>query len=136
MADKIELEIVTPEGQVFSGKVDGVTIPGSVGYLGILPGHAPLVTELKIGVISCQADNSESRLFCAWGFAEILGNKVSILADQVEKPEDIDVEAARADKVRAQSILDAKADDSDFQEAVNLLDAANARLEVAGKTIK
>ena len=54
----------------------------------------------------------------------------------MEKPEDIDVEAARADKVRAQSILDAKADDSDFQEAVNLLDAANARLEVAGKTIK
>lgn len=132
MADKIELEIVTPEGQIFSGKVDGVTIPGSIGYLGILPGHAPLVTELKIGVISCQADNSESRFFCAWGFAEILGDKVSILADQVEKPEDIDVEAARADKVRAQSVLDAKADDSDFQEAVNLLDAANTRLEVAG----
>ena len=132
MADKIELEIVTPEGQVFSGNVDGVTIPSSAGYLGILPGHAPLVTELKIGVITCRIDNSESRLFCAWGFAEILGNKVSILADQVQKPEDIDVEAARADKVKAQSILDAKADDSDFQEAINLLEAANARLEVAG----
>ncbi len=132
MADKIELEIVTPNGQVFSGKVDGVTIPAAGGYLGILPGHAPLVTELQIGVISYLADNSENRLFCAWGFAEILGNRVSILADEVEKPGDIDVEAARADKARAQSILDAKEDDADFQEANNLLAAANARLEVAG----
>ena len=78
MADKIELEIVTPNGLVFSGKVDGVTIPGTGGYLGILPGHAPLVTELQIGVITYLADNAESRLFCAWGFAEILGNQVSI----------------------------------------------------------
>lgn len=132
MADKIELEIVTPDGLVFSGKVDGVTIPGIAGYLGILPGHAPLVTELQIGVITCLVDGSENRLFCAWGFAEILGNRVSILADQVEKPGKIDIEAAKADRAKAQSILDTKDEGSDFQEAVNLLAAANARLEVAG----
>ncbi len=132
MADKIELEIVTPDGQVFAGKVDGITIPGSSGYLGILPGHAPLATELRIGVITIRVDNSESRLFCAWGFAEILGDRVSILADRVEKPEEIDVEAAREDKARAQAILDAKDEDADFQEALNLLDAANSRLEIAG----
>ncbi len=132
MADKIELEIVTPNGQVFSGKVDGVTIPGTAGYLGILPGHAPLVTELQIGVITLLEGTAESRLFCAWGFAEILGNRVSILADQVEKPGEIDIEAAKADKSRAQAVLDAKDESSDFQEAVNLLASANARLEVAG----
>jgi len=132
MANKIELEIVTPNGLVFSGKVDGVTIPATGGYLGILPGHAPLVTELQIGTITYRSDATESRLFCAWGFAEILGDRVSVLADQIEKPGDIDVEAARADKARAQSILDAKEEDADFQEANNLLAAANARLEVAG----
>lgn len=132
MAEKIELEIVTPEGQVFSGQVDRVTIPGKVGYLGILPGHAPLVTELKIGVITYLADSSEIRLFCAWGLAEILGDRVSILANQIEKPEDIDIEAAKADKVRAEEILNSKDDETDFQEGVNLLDSANARLEVAG----
>ncbi len=132
MAEKIELEIVTPEGQIFSGQVDRVTIPGKAGYLGILPGHAPLVTELKIGVITYQAGSSEVRLFCAWGLAEILGGRVSILANQIEKPENIDIEAAKADKVRAEEILNSKDEDTDFQEGVNLLDSANARLEVAG----
>jgi len=132
MAEKIELEIVTPEGQIFSGQVDGVTVPGKAGYLGILPGHAPLVTELRIGVITYQTDGSENRLFCAWGLAEILGNQVSILANQVKKPGDIDIEAAKADKTRAEEILNSKDEDSDFQDAVNLLDSANARLEVAG----
>jgi len=131
MADKIELEIVTPEGQAFSGSVEGVTIPASTGYIGVLPGHAPLATELKIGVISYQADGRENRLFCAWGFAEILGDRVSILADRIERPGDIDVEAARADKAKAESILDAKDEDADFQEALDLLASANSRLDIA-----
>lgn len=131
MADKIELEIVTPEGQVFAGQVDEVTIPGRGGYLGVLPGHAPLATELKIGVISYRADGAENRFFCAWGFAEVLGDRVSILANKVEKPGDIDVEAAQADQSKAQSIIDSKDEDTDFKEALELLESAEARLEVA-----
>ena len=87
---------------------------------------------MKIGIITYRIDGSENRLFCAWGLAEVLGGRVSILANQVEKPGDIDVEAAKADKARAEGILNSKDEGTDFQEAVNLLDSANARLEVAG----
>jgi len=64
----MELEIVTPEQLLFSGEVDEVVVPGSEGYLGILPGHAPLLSELQIGVISYRRESQEYKVFCGWGF--------------------------------------------------------------------
>lgn len=136
MTDKIpetiNLEIVTPERQLFCGAVDVVYVPGKEGYLGILPGHAPLLSELKIGVISYEVSGKEHRLFCGWGFAEVLSDQVSILAEKAELPDEIDVEQAKADRESADSLLKSKSTDTDFQEALNLWESAVARLETVG----
>jgi F-type H+-transporting ATPase subunit epsilon len=133
MADKIpskiNLEIVTPERQFFCGEVDVVYIPGREGYMGILPGHAPLLSELKTGIISYSSDGVEKRLFCGWGFAEVLGDQVSILAEKAELPEEIDAAQAKADKEEADTLLRSKSLDTDFQGALELWQASVARLE-------
>ncbi|MFB3142704.1 MAG: ATP synthase F1 subunit epsilon, partial [Acidobacteriota bacterium] len=102
MAEKIELEIVTPEQLLFSGEVEEVVVPGSEGYLGILPGHAPLLSELQIGVISYRQDSQETKVFCNRGFVEVLPDRVSILAEAAEFPDQINVEQARAHQMQAE----------------------------------
>ncbi|MGZ4832355.1 MAG: ATP synthase F1 subunit epsilon, partial [Terriglobales bacterium] len=92
MADSLQLEIVTPERLVETDVVQEIQIPGKNGYLGILPGHAPLITELGVGEISYKADNMEYHVAVAWGFAEVLADKVTVLAETAERAEDIDVE--------------------------------------------
>jgi F-type H+-transporting ATPase subunit epsilon len=89
-----ELEIVTPERMVVREKVEEMQIPGKNGYLGILPGHAPLITELGIGEISYRGNGRSRRLAVAWGFAEVLPDQVSILAQTAERAEEIDVRRA------------------------------------------
>lgn len=131
--EKIRLEIVTPERQFFAGEVDSVTIPGLEGYMGILPGHAPLLSELKIGVISYTIAGEEHRLVCGWGFAEVLPDQVSILAEKAETAQEIDVNQARQDKERAEEALRSKLVDTNFQQALELWQEATARLEVAGR---
>ena len=81
MADTIQLEIVTPERMVVKDSAEGVQIPGKDGYLGILPGHAPLITELAVGEINYRRGGETIRLSVAWGFAEVLPDKVTILAE-------------------------------------------------------
>jgi F-type H+-transporting ATPase subunit epsilon len=129
---KINLEIVTPERQFFCGEVDVVYIPGREGYMGILPGHAPLLSELKTGVISYSSEGTEKRLFCSWGFAEVLADQVSILVEKAELPEDIDADQAKADKEKADTLLRSKSPDTDFPGALELWQASVARLEVLG----
>ena len=90
MADRIQLEIVTPDQQFFSGEVEAVTVPGIDGYLGILPGHAALISELKPGVISYDSGGASQRLFCGAGFVEVLPGQVSVLAERALKPDEID----------------------------------------------
>ena len=86
MADTIELEIVTPERQVVKDHVTEVQIPGRNGYLGILPGHAPLISELAIGEITyTTAAGASERLFVAWGFVEVLPERVTVLAQTAEQ---------------------------------------------------
>ena len=132
LPEKISLEIVTPERQLFCGKVDVVYIPGKEGYMGILPGHAPLLSELKLGVISYRADGEEYRLFCGWGFAEVLPDQVSVLAEKAELSDEIDVEQAQQDRERADSLLQSKSVETDFQSALELWESAVARLTAAG----
>jgi F-type H+-transporting ATPase subunit epsilon len=133
LPDKIQLEIVTPDSQLFAGPVDEVSIPGINGYMGILPGHAPLLSELKIGIISCRNGTETNRYFCSWGFAEVLGDKVSILAEAAATPDQIDVERAKADKQKAEDLLKGKDPNIDFQSALELWESAVARLQLTGK---
>ncbi|HEY6271513.1 MAG TPA: F0F1 ATP synthase subunit epsilon [Terriglobales bacterium] len=132
MPESIQLEIVTPERPVVKDTVDGVQIPGVTGYLGILPGHAPLITEIGVGEIAYHSGGKMSRLSVAWGFAEVLPDKVTILAETAEKAEEIDVARAEAAKSRAEDAL-RKAGAAGSPEAQAALDRAKSRLEVAGK---
>jgi len=108
-------------------------IPGKDGYLGILPGHAPLITELAVGEITYSKDNNTHHLSVAWGFAEVLPDKVTILAETAERPEDIDAKRAQEAKQRAESQLAASKTEEDFQRTTADLRRADTRLEVAAK---
>jgi len=132
MAATLQLEIVTPERLVVKADAEEIQIPGMSGYLGVLPGHAPLITELAVGEISYRAEGKVERLAVAWGFAEVLPDKVTILAEVAEKAEEIDVVRAREEKQQAEEKL-RKAGPGGDPEAQAMLDRANARLAVAAK---
>src|ERR1700677_3304587 len=133
MADTFKLEIVTPEKRVVDTTAEEVQIPGKNGYLGILPGHAPLITELAVGEITFRAGAEEQRLALAWGFAEVLPDKVTILAETVERPSEIDVERARKAKARSEERLTSGDTNVDVQRSLNALQKADTRLQVAGE---
>lgn len=128
----IQLEVVTPERLVVNDTAEYIEIPGKTGYLGVLPGHAPLITELAVGEISYRTGSDTKRLAVAWGFAEVLPEKVTILAETAEKAEDIDTARAEAAKKRAEAELQ-KAGPEGNKEAQDALQRATARLDVAGK---
>ena len=114
LPDSIHLEIVTPERLLFSGRVDSVTVPASTGYLGILPGHAPLLAELGIGEISYTVGNRFEHFSCFWGFLEVLPDRVIVLSQMGEAASDIDVKRAEEAKARAEKRLASKDPDVDF----------------------
>ena len=132
MADTLHLQIITPDKKLVDEETDQVQIPGKSGYLGILPGHAPLITELAVGEISYRRGTETRRLSVAWGFAEVLQNKVTILAETAEKAEEIDTTRAEAAKKKAEAELEKAGPEGD-KDAHAALQRANARLEVAGK---
>ena len=133
MPNTFQLEIVTPEKMVVKDVADEVQIPGKDGYLGILPGHAPLITELAVGEISYRKGSQTSYLSVAWGFAEVLPDKVTVLAETAERPEEIDVKRARDSKQRAEEALRTGKTEADFTHAEDALKRAETRLEVAEK---
>jgi|SRR5579863_1245115 F-type H+-transporting ATPase subunit epsilon len=137
MAEVFKLEIVTPEKKVVDTSAEEIQIPGKNGYLGILPGHAPLVTELAVGEITFREGSgsvgNEQRLAVAWGFAEVLPDKVTILAESAERPSEIDVERARKSKERAEQRLSSGETSVDVERALDALQRAESRLEVAGQ---
>ena len=135
MAETIQLEIVTPERLVVNDTADYVEIPGRSGYLGVLPGHAPLITELAVGEISYRNGSQTKRLAVAWGFAEVLHNKVTILAETAEKADEIDTARAEAAKKKAEAELQ-KAGPEGNRDAQAALQRATTRLDVAGKSGK
>ena len=133
MADTLELEIVTPERLVVKGPAEYVQIPGSTSELGIYGGHAPLITELAAGEISYTNAGVTTRLAVAWGFAEVLPDKVTILAETAELAKDIDVPRAEAERDRAKELLQHAEEGAASEEAAAALARAEARLSVAGK---
>ena len=133
MTDTFQLEIVTPEKMVVRDVAEEMQIPGKDGYLGILPGHAPLITELAVGEITYRKENVTEHLAVAWGFAEVLPDKVTILAETAERAEEIDTRRAQEAKQRAESAISKSDTEEDFKRTAGDLKRADTRLEVAAK---
>ncbi|MFZ0760656.1 MAG: F0F1 ATP synthase subunit epsilon [Candidatus Sulfotelmatobacter sp.] len=134
MPDSFQLEIVTPEKKVVDLAAEEIQIPGKDGYMGVLPGHAPLITELAVGEITFRAGAEEQRLAVAWGFAEVLPDKVTILAETAERPAEIDVDRAGKAKARAEERLASGDPNIDVERSLNALRKAETRLDVAEKS--
>ena len=134
MPDTFKLEIVTPEKQVVKDvAAEEAQIPGQNGYLGILPGHAPLITELKAGALTYRASGATHTLAVAWGFAEVLPDKVTILAETAERPQDIDVARAEKAKAKAEELLKSNNPEVDYDRAEGALERAETRIKVASE---
>lgn len=133
MAETLKLQIVTPDKRLLDEDVEQVEMPGRSGYLGILPQHAPLITELGPGELSYVQGGKTSYLAVSWGFAEVLPDKVTILADAAERPEDIDVKRAREAKTRAEEALRKQDPELDYDATLLAQRRAEVRLEVAGR---
>jgi F-type H+-transporting ATPase subunit epsilon len=137
LPESIELVIVTPERQLLRQTVVEVTLPGGDGCLGILPGHAPLITELGIGELTYRTKNaSEAELLAIIsGFAEVLGDRVTVLAEVAERPDEIDVARAEEAKKRAEQRLATASSDPnmDWGRAAIALQRSLIRIQVARK---
>jgi F-type H+-transporting ATPase subunit epsilon len=131
----IELIVVTPEKQLLRETVVEVTIPGLDGELGVLPGHAPLITELGIGELRYKTSASSQTVLLAVlrGFAEVLPDRVTILAETAERAEEIDVARAEAAKARAEQRLAANDSNIDWDRATISLQRAVIRIQIARK---
>jgi len=130
VSDKLQLDITTPQGSVFSGEVDEITATGSEGEFGVLPGHASYITTLKSGPLSLKTDGKMEYYFVSWGYAEVGPNKVAVLADSAEHATAIDLDRARDARERALVEKD-RQDEEGFAAAEAALERATARIHVA-----
>jgi F-type H+-transporting ATPase subunit epsilon len=138
MADNIRLEVVTPEKEVVNEMAQIVMAPGSLGEFGVLSGHTPFMTSLKIGAIHYRDENGKDQyVFVSGGFAEALPDQVTILAESAERMADIDTERAKAALERAEQrlALDRSKEDIDFVRAKAALERALIRLKLAGSSL-
>ena len=135
MADTFQLEVVTPTREVVREAVTEAQIPARGGYLGVLPGHTPLLAEMGIGELSYHAGGRVHTCTAMGGFVEVLGDRVIVLADAAERAEEIDVKRAEAARDRAQKRLAATNDPNiDWKAEEDALQRAQVRLQVASKT--
>jgi F-type H+-transporting ATPase subunit epsilon len=137
LPEAIELVVVTPERQLVRESVAEVALPGANGSLGILPGHAPLITELGIGEMTYRAKRATdlAHLAIISGFAEVLGGRVTVLAETAERPEEIDVQRAEEARRRAEERLAAAVRDPrvDWDRAAVALQRSLIRIQVGRK---
>ena len=134
MADRLHLELNTPTWLVVAEEADEVVVPAINGYFGILPGHAPLLALLGVGEVMYRSGRSERYLAVSGGFAEVGPDRVTILADTAERPEEIDPGRAQAARERAESRLAARSgEETDYPRALRALERAQIRLRVAGR---
>ena len=127
----LDLEVATPSRLVVAETVDEVVIPGSQGYFGVLPGHAPLLATLGAGELTYRKGTSQFHLALTGGFAEVRNDKVIVLAENAERPDEIDRERAVKSKERAEHRLSGREGDVDFARAQTALARALIRLQVA-----
>ncbi len=133
MPESIELEVATPERMLVHEQVSEVQVPGKDGYLGILPGHAPLLGQLGTGFLSYQAGSRRRYLSVHGGFLEVLPDHVRVLADAAERAEEIDLERAREELRRAQEDIGSPSIGIDPAKALAALLHAQARVDAAEK---
>jgi F-type H+-transporting ATPase subunit epsilon len=132
MAEKIQLEVVTPERRVLAEPVDMVTVPGLGGELGILPGHTPLISQLQTGVLTYVQDGKSSSLHVSGGFVEVRDDHVSVLAEVAERPDEIDTARAKLSRERLEKQLNAwSGTEEDFEVARAKLERSVVRLQLA-----
>ena len=133
-SSSLQLLLVTPERRLVDEVVDEVQLPGLEGYLGILPGHAALLTELGVGEMSYRRGNETHYATVIGGYAEVLPDRVTVLAEIAERAEEIDEDRARAARERAEKRLAKAGDpDTDWNRAAAALKRALVRLQVAAK---
>ncbi len=131
----LQLDVITPERRLVSEAVDYVTVPGAAGELGILPGHTPLISQLRTGVLSYTQGTATHRLMVSGGFVEVNSDRVSVLADMAEQPEEVDAQAARIERDAAEKQLGAFAGaPEELDEVRTRLERANARLQLSAGT--
>ena len=134
MAGNFLLEVVTPYGLVLSQEVEEITAPGAEGEFGVLPGHTPFFTTLKIGEIMYRAGKEPRHVAVAWGFVEVLHDRVTILAEAAELPTNIDVERAKRAKERAErGLKQLSSEDKAYYTSVAALERAMNRISVASR---
>ena len=133
MADTLKLEMVTPYKRVLSVEVDELTAPGFVGELGLLPGHTPLLTTLKVGQLTYKSGGSVTHVAVNWGYLEIEDDTVTVLVDTAEKEDEIDLARAKAALGRAEEALNTLShDDKKYKIMEAALQRALVRIQVAG----
>jgi len=130
---ELTLEVATPTRLVVAETVDEVVVPGSEGYFGVLPGHAPLLATLGIGELMYRKDTAQYYLALTGGFAEVRNDKVIVLAENAERPDEIDKERAQRAKERAERLLSGREPDVDYARAQAALTRAVIRLQVAAR---
>jgi F-type H+-transporting ATPase subunit epsilon len=134
MADRLTLEVATPSRLVVSESVDEVVAPGTEGYFGVLPRHAPLLATLGIGELTYRIGRDEFHLAVSGGFAEVRNDKVIVLADAAERPEDVDRVRAERARERAERRLSGRSDEEvDYARAAAALARALTRLHVQAR---
>ena len=132
MAEQIQLEIVTPERRVLAEAVDAVQLPGLGGELGILPGHTPLISQLQTGVLAFTQGGASHQLHVSGGFVEVNSDRVSVLAEIAERPEEIDVALARSEREEAEKTLNsANATEEESRMARERLERSQVRLQLS-----
>ena len=132
MPEQLQLEVVTPERRVLSEPVNSVTVPGRNGEMQILPGHAALISELKTGVLTYSQDGTTQQLHVSGGFVEVSDDRVSVLAEIAERPEEIDAARARLAREHTEKQLSAwSGTEEDFEKARVKLERSMVRLQLA-----
>ena len=134
MAEKIQLEVVTPERRVLAEPVDMVTVPGLGGELGILPGHTPLISQLQTGVLAYVQDGKSFQLHVSGGFVEVREDHVSVLAEVAERPDEIDAARAKLSRDQLEKQINAWSGSEDELEiAKQELERSVVRMQLASR---
>lgn len=137
MAEKLKLELVTPYKKVLTEEVDEITASGSLGEFGVLPGHAPMLTSLKIGELSYKTDGKVFHLAVNWGYFEVESDKVTVLVETAERSDEIDQERAKVALGRAEEALKRlTSEDHNFRVYEAALERATIRMQVAAKAAR
>ena len=137
MAEQLKLELITPHRKVVSEEVDEITATGTIGEFGVLPGHTPFLTSLKIGELSYKKDGAVFHLAVNAGFFEVVNDTVTVLVDSSERAEEIDLERAKKAQARAEEGLKSVSqEDKEYKEMEFALQRALIRMQVAAKAAR